>query len=189
MAGRLCFSARACLTGDGLCRRGASIALPILIPISWTLGPWAFGASRFSKSICRPTFFCNTVDYPVFFLHSLHLAFLHQKKTFIVCIYPPKDAQFTGVTQMYMCTVCYFVHVLLCFVLCACVRIYAGCWRACQQKLTAELDTMPGEMEALDRQIATAEHSAAERLLDRLGSDVEVHMWARQTRGAPWQMT
>lgn len=41
-------------------------------------------------------------------------------------------------------------------------------------KLTAELDAIPGEMEALDGQIARAEHSAAERLLARLGSDLEV---------------
>ncbi|CAM9450352.1 unnamed protein product, partial [Ectocarpus sp. 13 AM-2016] len=40
-------------------------------------------------------------------------------------------------------------------------------------KLTTELDAIPGEMEALDREIARAEHAAAERLVVRLGFDVE----------------
>eukprot|EP00903_Cladosiphon_okamuranus_P008889 g8509.t3 len=40
--------------------------------------------------------------------------------------------------------------------------------------LTTELDAIPAEMKALDREIAEAEHLAAEKLLDRLGSDVEV---------------
>lgn len=40
--------------------------------------------------------------------------------------------------------------------------------------MTTELDAIPGEMEALDREIARAEHAAAERLVVRLGFDVEV---------------
>lgn len=44
----------------------------------------------------------------------------------------------------------------------------------CSSKLTAELDAIPAEMEALDGEIARAEHLAAERLLDRLRTDVEV---------------
>lgn len=43
-----------------------------------------------------------------------------------------------------------------------------------RRKLTAELDAIPAEMEALDGEIARAEHLAAERLLERLLSDVEV---------------
>lgn len=42
------------------------------------------------------------------------------------------------------------------------------------EKLTTELDAIPGEMETLDRDIARAEHAAAERLVARLGCDVEV---------------
>ncbi|CAM9297243.1 unnamed protein product [Scytosiphon promiscuus] len=41
------------------------------------------------------------------------------------------------------------------------------------RELTAELDAIPGEMEALDREIATAEQRAAEQLVARLISDVK----------------
>lgn len=43
-----------------------------------------------------------------------------------------------------------------------------------KKKLTAELDAIPAEMRTLDREIARAEHLAAERLVTRLGSDLEV---------------
>lgn len=76
---------------------------------------------------------------------------------------------------------------LWCFVLC--VHVYLVRVLRVLSKLTAELDAIPGEMEALDREIAVAEHLAAERLLDRLGSDVEVGRGCGVHTCSPWQIT
>lgn len=64
------------------------------------------------------------------------------------------------------------------------------------RKLTAELDAIPGEMEALDREMVKAEHLAAGRLLDRLRCDVVVGCAGRMrytnpvgngaTKTTPW---
>lgn len=71
----------------------------------------------------------------------------------------------------------WFAHTRFsCVSFCAPVLSWVFACVLVRRKLTAELDAIPAEMEALDGEIARAEHLAAERLLERLLSDVEVGM-------------